>query len=123
MPERVRPPATRKKRAMRRFATVVPILCALALATGLDDRAPRPLAAPVDVPTLLSADQTTDDGSDQLLVLVPALGSADLAPGSPLGGPALQAPWLVGLSAVSDLARAPPRQPAIRSMCLLRVAS
>ena len=99
---------------MRRIATVVPILCALALAIGFTDAAPRALAAAADTPILLPADQTPDDGNDQVLFLVPTLGTTALAPGSRIVGASPQALCPADHGAVSDLARAPPRQPAIR---------
>ena len=90
------------------------MLCALALAIGLAEPAPGALAAPADAPTLLPADRTPDDGNDPVLLLVPALGTAHLAQGSHIVGPAPQAPWPAGHGVASDLARAPPCQPLIR---------
>jgi hypothetical protein len=99
---------------MRRITTVVPILCALALAIGLAAPAPRALAAPVDAPTLLSADQTTDVGDDRFFVLVPTLAIAVRVQGALLVSPVPQKTWLDGRVSVLRLARAPPREPAIR---------
>ena len=89
--------------------TVVLMLCALALAIGLADPAPRALAAAADASALLPTDRTPEDGNDRALFLVPALGAVALARRSRSVGPASQVPWQARHGAISDLARAPPR--------------
>jgi hypothetical protein len=93
---------------MRRIAIIVSFLCALALAAGVADAAHQALAVVADDTLLLPADQTTDDGSDRFLFLVPALSAAVPAQGSLILAPAPQAAWQAGPRAVWDLARAPP---------------
>jgi hypothetical protein len=83
------------------------------LTTGLAEPLPQAIAAAPDASTLLATDQTTDAENDRFLCLVPALGAIVPAQGSRIGGPASQATWPAGHRAVSDLARAPPREPAI----------
>jgi hypothetical protein len=78
------------------------------LTIGLANLAPKALAAAVDTPTLLPADQTTDDRNDRLLFLVPALTIAVLARGALLASPVPRATWLAGRAMFPRLARAPP---------------
>jgi hypothetical protein len=111
---RARSSVIRKKRAVRRIAIAVSLLCALALVIGLAEPVPRALATAADAPTLLPADQIPDDGTDRVLVLMPALGTTDLAQGSRLVDRAPEVSWPADHGVVSDLARAPPRQPVIR---------
>jgi hypothetical protein len=100
---------------MRRIVIAVTIISVLAVAAGLADPASRALAAPVDAPTLLSADQTTDDGDDRflLLFLVVALAIVVRAQGALLVSPVPQTTWLDRRVSSPRLARPPPRERAI----------
>jgi hypothetical protein len=99
---------------MRRAAIVVPVLCTLALATGLADPAPRALAAATNASILLPADQTPDDGNDRsLFLVVPALGIAVRAQGALLVSPVPQTTWLDGLVSFPHRVRPPPRERAV----------
>jgi len=92
------------------------------LTIGLAEPAATALAVVADAPTLLPADQTPDDGNDRSLFLVPTLGTAVLAQGSLIVGPAPQTRWPAGHGAVWDLARAPPPQPGHRFVLPRRTA-
>jgi hypothetical protein len=96
------------------MATVVSMLCALALALGLAEPAPQALAAAADALTLLPVDQTPDNENDWVLLLVLTLGTAHLAQKARIVGPAPHALRPAGHGTVSDLARAPPPPPQIR---------